>query len=115
MGLFGHPRGVPLHYGRQWYFDDTYNLLKAYNCAFCIHDLGEIATQKIITGNSIYIRLHGAAGKYCRNYLGSPLKKWAGWIEHQQKKCVSIFVYFNNDTAGYAVSNAEALIVSLGK
>lgn len=98
-----------------WYCDDCYNLLKAYNCAFCIHDLGEVATPKIITGNSIYIRLHGAAGKYRGNYPESTLKKWAGWIEHHKKNCVSIFVYFNNDINGYAVKNAGRLKVNLGK
>lgn len=98
-----------------WYCDDTSNLLKAYNCGFCIHDLGELSTPKIVTGKSMYLRLHGTTGKYRGKYSESMLKKWAVWIEHQQVNCVKAFVYFNNDINGYAVKNAETLKVDLGK
>lgn len=98
-----------------WYCDDCYNLLNTCNCAFCIHDLGELATDKIVTCGNIYIRLHGTTGKYRGDYPESTLKKWAAWIEHQRENCVSIFVYFNNDINGYAVKNAETLIANLDK
>jgi len=37
------------------------------------------------------------------------LRQWARWIEQQATKLKAIYVYFDNDQAGYAAQNALTL------
>ncbi len=37
------------------------------------------------------------------------LRQWARWIEQQAAKLKAIYVYFDNDQAGYAAQNALTL------
>jgi uncharacterized protein YecE (DUF72 family) len=37
------------------------------------------------------------------------LRQWARWIEQQANKLKAIYVYFDNDQAGYAAQNALTL------
>jgi uncharacterized protein YecE (DUF72 family) len=92
-----------------WFSQDTYNLLKKFNAAFCIHDLIGIPTPRVITGDIIYIRFHGPTGKYEGNYSKSALQDWAKWIKENIKGKKAIYAYFNNDYHAYAIKNAKAL------
>ena len=63
-----------------------------------------------ITADFSYIRLHGpAAGKYQGSYSDDRLREWAEWIEQQSSRLKAIYVYFDNDQAGYAAQNALTL------
>jgi len=56
------------------------------------------------------VRVHGpAAGKYQGSYSDERLAAWARWIEDQAKRLKAIYVYFDNDQAGYAAHNAITL------
>jgi len=92
-----------------WYADDTFKLLDDFNAGFCIHDLSGQPTPKRITGGVIYIRFHGASGRYAGNYTKPLLAKWAKWIKENKKGVRCIYAYFNNDVEGHAVENARAL------
>lgn len=92
-----------------WYRDEVYALLEERNCAFCIYELGGHKSPEAISADFVYVRLHGPEGKYQGKYSIATLKKWA-------KKCLSwqnagkdVFVYFDNDEAGYAPANARRL------
>jgi uncharacterized protein YecE (DUF72 family) len=92
-----------------WFCEDTYNLLKNFNAAFCIHDLVGIPTPRVITNDVIYIRFHGPTGKYAGNYSKSALQNWAKWIKDNLKGKKAVYAYFNNDYNAYAISNAKTL------
>ena len=94
---------------KSWFSEDTYELLREFNAAFCIHDMPGVATPRIITGSVIYIRFHGSAGKYEGDYPKSALRDWAQWIKENAKGIRSIYAYFNNDIHAYAVRNARTL------
>jgi uncharacterized protein YecE (DUF72 family) len=92
-----------------WFSQDTYEMLKKFNAAFCIHDLVGIATPRVITSDIIYVRFHGPTGKYAGNYSKSTLQNWAKWIKDNIKGKKAIYAYFNNDYNAYAVKNAKTL------
>jgi uncharacterized protein YecE (DUF72 family) len=91
-----------------WYHPDVFALLKKYNCAFCIYELDGHLTPIELTANFVYIRLHGPGGKYQGNYPDATLKQWSrrckNWL-----KTKDVFIYFDNDEAGYAAFNAIRL------
>lgn len=92
-----------------WLNPTIYALLKKYNAAFCIYEFDHLQTPMIITADFTYIRLHGPKGAYQGNYPTSTLKKWARVILTEKKKGRDVFIYFDNDEAGYAPKNARAL------
>jgi uncharacterized protein YecE (DUF72 family) len=92
-----------------WFCEDTYELLKKFNAAFCIHDLVDIPAPRVITGDIIYVRFHGPTGKYEGNYSKSALQNWAKWLKANIKGRKAIYAYFNNDYQAYAVKNAKTL------
>ena len=56
------------------------------------------------------MRLHGpAAGKYQGSYCEDKLQSWARQIEAWSRQLKAIYIYFDNDQAGYAACNALAL------
>jgi uncharacterized protein YecE (DUF72 family) len=99
-----------------WLCNEVYQILKKYNCALVFADsepwpdLRRSKWQLPITANFIYIRMHGPGDLYGSKYTTPQLKKVAQRIKLWQRKAKQIYVYFNNDTDGYAVENANKLI-----
>jgi uncharacterized protein YecE (DUF72 family) len=91
-----------------WYHPDVFALLKKYNCAFCIYELNGHLTPFELTADFVYIRLHGPGDKYQGNYSESILRKWSRYCK-KWLKTKDVFVYFDNDEAGYAAFNAKRL------
>jgi uncharacterized protein YecE (DUF72 family) len=94
---------------KSWYTAETFELLNKYGLGFCIHDMSGLATGRVVTGDIIYIRFHGATGRYAGNYPDAVLQDWAEWIKQHRKKVRGVYVYFNNDANAYAVYNARTL------
>jgi uncharacterized protein YecE (DUF72 family) len=92
-----------------WYQDDTYDLLRNYRTAFCIHDMPGKKSPRIVTADSVYIRFHGTIGRYSGNYAKSTLQDWARWVKANLDEVCSVYAYFNNDYNAYAVNNAKTL------
>jgi uncharacterized protein YecE (DUF72 family) len=93
-----------------WLTNEVYELLRKYNAAFCIHDLGGKQTPLEITANFTYIRFHGPGeAKYSGSYSRVQLKTWANRIEEWKRDLKQVYVYFNNDIGGHAVENAKTL------
>ncbi len=92
-----------------WYHDEVYALLEEHDCAFCIYELaGHLSPQKV-TASFVYVRLHGPGAKYAGSYSDRQLKSWARKIRAHANEGRDVFVYFDNDEAGYAAFNAERL------
>jgi len=92
-----------------WYHEAVFSLLKQYDCAFCIYDLGGHQSPIVATADFVYIRLHGPGEKYQGSYSRSALTKWAelcnAWLQENK----DVYLYFDNDQEGYAAFNAIEL------
>jgi uncharacterized protein YecE (DUF72 family) len=93
-----------------WLTAEVTRILRRFNAAFCIYELAGYHTPLDITADFSYIRLHGpASGKYQGSYGDDRLAQWARWIEEQARRLKAVYVYFDNDQAGYAAQNALTL------
>jgi uncharacterized protein YecE (DUF72 family) len=93
-----------------WYTGDVYEVLKRYNTALCIHDLGGKQSPIEITASFTYIRFHGPTeAKYSGSYSDAQLEDWAKRFNAWRSKLKEIYAYFNNDVGGHAPKNAMKL------
>ncbi len=90
-------------------------MLKKYNCAFCIYELAYHLSPMEVTADFIYIRLHGPGEKYQGSYPTEKLTEWAKLIKKWRAAGRDVFIYFDNDEAGYAAFNAASLKEMLPK
>jgi uncharacterized protein YecE (DUF72 family) len=93
-----------------WLTPEIDSILKKFNAAFCIYELAGYHSPLRITADFAYIRLHGPdPGKYQGSYSGEKLRRWARQIDSWSADLKAIYLYFDNDQAGYAVANAMTL------
>jgi uncharacterized protein YecE (DUF72 family) len=92
-----------------WYTEEVYKVLRKYNAAFCIYHLSHHISPIEVTSDFVYIRLHGPGEKYQGEYKAKELEGWAERCLEWQRSGKDVFVYFDNDQAGYAVRNARQL------
>lgn len=97
-----------------WNTEAVYATLRRHNAAYCIYELDCFVTPLEITADFTYVRLHGPGGKYQGCYTGTTLRQWAKWIE-ERRNLRAIYIYFDNDQAGYAARNALQLKRLLGE
>jgi uncharacterized protein YecE (DUF72 family) len=91
-----------------WFHDEIYALLRQSGTGFCVYDLAGSESPVELTADFGYLRLHGPseqkyAGRYSRTQLRRWLKVCEGWLGNGAKE---VFVYFDNDQAGFAALNA---------
>ena len=92
-----------------WHTDEIYRILRRHNAAFCIFEIAGFHSDMLLTANFTYVRLHGPGGAYQGLYSDAKLAQWAERMGEWEKELKAIYVYFDNDQAGYAVQNALAL------
>lgn len=92
-----------------WNIPPVYEMLRRYDAAFCIFELAGFQSPIEVTADFAYIRLHGPGNAYQGDYSRANLRTWAKRIETWQKELKHIFVYFDNDQAGFAAKNALEL------
>lgn len=92
-----------------WNTPEVYSLLAAHNVAYCAFHLAGEHSPTQITADFTYLRLHGPGGKYQGSYTEEDLHIWAERIQKWRSKLAAIYVYFDNDEAGYAASDALQL------
>jgi uncharacterized protein YecE (DUF72 family) len=98
-----------------WYDARVYALLNEYDCAFCIYELAGHLSPPEVTASFVYVRLHGPTeNKYQGSYDDRQLKSWAKRCQERAAEGKDVFVYFDNDQAGYAAFNAQRLNEILG-
>lgn len=90
-----------------WFHDETYELLREHNAAFCIYHLAERVSPKEVTADFVYVRLHGAEGKYYGSYSNEQLAGWAGAVSAWRRSGRAVYVYFDNDQEGAAPKDAS--------
>jgi len=92
-----------------WHTPEIYNLLRTYQVTFCQFDLGGFQSPAEITTDMVYIRLHGPAAVYAGSYAMQTLRTWARRLLTWRAEGKVIYLFFDNDQSGYAVSNARTL------
>jgi uncharacterized protein YecE (DUF72 family) len=92
-----------------WFTPRILELLRRYRAAFCIYDIGGFHSPVEVTTDFAYVRLHGPGNKYQGSYSNQVLQDWARWIRDWSPRLKAIYVYFDNDQAGYAAHNALTL------
>jgi uncharacterized protein YecE (DUF72 family) len=92
-----------------WHVRPVYDSLARQDAAFCPFDLAGYQSPVEITASWTYIRLHGPGGPYQGSYSDEALAGWARRIEKWRKRLNAVFVYFDNDMAGFAPANAATL------
>ena len=97
-----------------WYAPDILDLLRGHNVALCIHDWRGSLWPMEVTADFTYIRLHGPGGRHQGNYSAKMLLQWADRIQQWRRVVARIFVYFNNDQGGFAISNSQTLRTLIG-
>lgn len=92
-----------------WYRTDVYRVLDGGDVALCLHDMRGSATRPEPIGPFVYVRFHGATGRYRGGYSGQALSAWAsrlvGWADAGRP----VYAYFNNDARAHAVRDATRL------
>jgi uncharacterized protein YecE (DUF72 family) len=93
-----------------WHVPQVYELLARHNAAFCVYELAGFRSPIRVTADFTYVRLHGPTNNaYQGSYEGAALRMWSDRISKWQSELHAIYVYFDNDQSGYAVSNAMQL------
>jgi uncharacterized protein YecE (DUF72 family) len=93
-----------------WFDERVYGLLEEHDAAFCIYEIGGRQSPRKVTTDLVYVRLHGPTERaYEGSYSRETLQEWAeacrGWTDEGRE----VYVYFDNDQAGYAAQNAAEL------
>jgi uncharacterized protein YecE (DUF72 family) len=93
-----------------WETDEVFGLLDKAKAAFVYADRPRARVPDVVTGGWAYIRFHQGA-KLHPGYPARKLDTWADRIETLDAK--DVYIYFNNDTLGAAINDAERLGVKL--
>jgi len=93
-----------------WLEPGIYETLARHGAAFCIYEFKGRISQKTVTADFVYIRLHGPEKEaYRGRYDPQTLAGWAGAVSSWSRQGREIFCYFDNDERGFAVQNALEL------
>lgn len=92
-----------------WHTGAVDRILRRHNAAFCIFEIAGFSSERRVTADFAYVRLHGPAGAYQGCYSASTLRRWAGRIAKWRQELKAVYLYLDNDQAAYAVENALAL------
>lgn len=93
-----------------WHTEETYELLRKFNVAFCAWDLGGVQSPIEVTADFAYVRLHGPSKqKYWGSYSDEALHGWAKRITTWSRKLKAVYVFFDNDPEAFAPYDALRL------
>jgi len=97
-----------------WFDNGVFEILKRHNAGWCVFDMPDFTSPVVATAEFAYVRFHGSAGLYSSNYSDRELSSWAKKIADVGKSLKAVYIYFNNDIAGYALNNARTLMQFIG-
>jgi len=92
-----------------WFTDEVFDILRQYQVGFCIYDMPKLTSPIITTSDFTYVRFHGSESLYSSCYTDKEIADWAKKIVKLAKNLKEVYIYFNNDIAGYALENAETI------
>jgi uncharacterized protein YecE (DUF72 family) len=93
-----------------WLVPEVYKALSDAGAALCIYEIAGRTSPRKVTGDFVYIRLHGPETEpYRGRYPTETLAGWAGAVSGWLAEGKDVFCYFDNDEAGYAAQDAARL------
>lgn len=93
-----------------WLEKDSLNLMAKHNVAFVISQSGHgFPYGEHITSKNIYLRFHGPRELFASLYPTETLTHYAQLFKKWQAEGHSLWIFFNNDFYGYAITNALQL------
>jgi uncharacterized protein YecE (DUF72 family) len=93
-----------------WIQPEVHRLLEKFGSAFCVYELSGYRSPLSVTADFAYVRLHGpGSAKYEGSYSPYRLRQWNHQIALWAEKLKAVYVYFDNDQAGFAARNALTL------
>ena len=98
-----------------WMRNETWNLLKNHNVAYCIVDEPLLPPEIQVTADFAYFRWHGRGTRpwYDYHYSEKELEEWVPRVEKTREKVIKTYGYFNNHYHGYAVENCIEILEML--
>src|SRR5690606_10170450 len=93
-----------------WYSEESLNLMKKYNIAFVIAQSERFPYQEFVTAKDIYVRFHGPDALYASPYTKEILEEYADKFLSWKADGHDVWVFFNNDIDGHALTDAKQLI-----
>ena len=94
---------------QSWLEEPVFEILRKYNAGLCVFDMPSFTCPLVATADFAYVRFHGSGRLYSSDYSDEELADWAEKIACLDNKLKAVYIYFNNDIEGFAVSNARAL------
>ncbi|MCE5229550.1 DUF72 domain-containing protein [bacterium] len=92
-----------------WLTEDVGEMLARHKAAIVLQDMAGSESTKPNDVDFVYVRRHGAHGRYAGEYdedqLADDARKIRGWLGEGRE----VWVYYNNDAEGAAVRNALRL------
>jgi uncharacterized protein YecE (DUF72 family) len=110
--LSGLPRGLKhvIEFRHQsWLVEDVFEILCRHNAGLCVFNMPSFSCPLRATADFAYIRFHGSDSLYSSCYSDSELAGWARGIADLAADLDAVYIYFNNDVAGFAVRNAMTI------
>ena len=94
-----------------WHQESVFRLLEERRAAYCVMSGARLPCILRATTHFVYVRLHGPDPDrlYAGSYPDADLHWWADRVREWRDAGRAVFVYFNNDGNGHAVSNATTL------
>lgn len=92
-----------------WFDAETAECLAAHGVAACQSDAADWPMWDAVTGDLVYVRLHGHTRTYASRYSTASLKRWASLIKRWRSERRTVHVYFDNTAEGAAPRDASKL------
>lgn len=110
LRLFPHGVRLAVEFRHpSWECDEVYSLLRSLGVAHCTISYPHYPMDWTVTAPFAYVRLHGVTQAYDYCYSEAELQELSSRIHDLPSEVQEVFVYFNNDTNGYAPDNARHL------
>jgi uncharacterized protein YecE (DUF72 family) len=94
--------------------EEAYAVLRRHGVACVLADTaGRWPRVEQVTGNLMYVRLHGDKELYASGYSDTALDEWAERCRRWLADGLDVFAYFDNDIKGFAPYDAMRLIERL--
>jgi uncharacterized protein YecE (DUF72 family) len=94
---------------QSWLVEEVFATLRQHHAGLCVFDMPDFTCPLMATADFAYIRFHGSDRLYSSCYSDEELADWAKRIAGLAENLDSVYIYFNNDVAGFALRNAETI------
>jgi uncharacterized protein YecE (DUF72 family) len=89
-----------------WFTSEVAKILEQHGAALCLADSPRRNQPMWRTAPWGFVRFHEGKGPQAPGYERQALVRWVGRIAEMWDADAHVFVYFNNDAAGYAIKDA---------